>query len=183
MVSGFSVMIRGRVGERLGGLELAVGVDDLGALLPLRLGLEGHGALHVLGQVHLLDGHLGDLDAPGVRVRVDDGLELPAQLVALGEQLVERGLAQDGAQRCLGELGGGVDVVLHLEDGLERVHDPEVDDRVHLHRDVVPRDDVLGRHVHDDGAQGHPDHAVEGLEDEDEARALRCRAERGPGGR
>ena len=108
-------------------------MDDLGPLLALRLGLLGHGPLHLLGQVHGLDGHLGDLHAPGVRVLVDDLLEHGRQALALGEELVEVGLPQDAAQRGLGLLARGVEVVLHLHDGLDRVHDAEVDDRVHLH--------------------------------------------------
>src|ERR1700729_4001534 len=38
-------------------------------------------------------------------------------------------------------------VVLHVDDGFERVDDPVVDDRVHLQRDVVPGDGLLGRHA------------------------------------
>ena len=106
-----------------------------------------------------------------------------AEPLALGEQLVEVGLAQDAAQRGLRLLAGGVEVVLDLDHGLQRVHHAEVDDRVHLHADVVAGDHVLGRHVEDDGAQADPHHAVDGPGHDDEARALGLRAAACRGGR
>ena len=72
-------------------------------------------------QVHGLHRHLRHLDAPGIGVLVDDLLQHGGQALALGEQLVEVGLAQDAAQRGLGHLAGGVEVVLDLHDGLHRV--------------------------------------------------------------
>ena len=66
----------GGVGQLGGRLELAVGVNDLGALFTLRLGLLGHGPLHLLRQVHCLDFDQGDLDPPGVGLLVQDVLEL-----------------------------------------------------------------------------------------------------------
>ena len=163
----------GGLGELLRRLELALRVDDLRALLALGLRLLRHGALHLGRQVDLLHLDQRDLDAPGLRVLVDDLLEARVQLLALGEQLVERRLAEHAPQRRLRELRRRVEIVLDLHDRLVRVHDAEVDDRVDLHRDVVPRDDVLRRHVVDDGAQRHPDHRLERPEDEDEPGPLR----------
>ena len=40
-----------------------------------------------------------------------------------------------------------------MDHGALRIHDPEVDDCIHLHGDVVARDDVLARHVLDERAQ------------------------------
>ena len=111
------------------------------------------------------------LHAPGVGVLVDHLLQTRRQALALGEQLVEVGLAQDAAQRRLRLLARGVEVVLDLDDRLQRVHHAEVDDRVHLHADVVARDHVLGRHVEHDRAQAHAHHAVDGPGHDDEARA------------
>ena len=48
------MIVRG-VGEALRGLELALGVDHLGAPLALGLGLARHRALHLLRQVDVLD--------------------------------------------------------------------------------------------------------------------------------
>ena len=73
----------GGLAQLLGGLELALGGDDLGAPLALGLGLLGHGAPHLLGQVDLLHLDGGDLHAPGLGVPVDDLLQLPVDLVAL----------------------------------------------------------------------------------------------------
>ncbi len=66
-------------------------------------------------------------------------------------------------------------VVLDLDDRAARIHDAEVDDRVHLHRHVVARDDVLRRHVHDDRAQADAHHPVDRREDQDDAGPLRLR--------
>ena len=75
--------------ELLGGLELALGVDDLGPLLALGLGLAGHGPLHRVGQLHVLDLDDADLDAPRLCLLVDDLLEPLVDLVAVDEQLVQ----------------------------------------------------------------------------------------------
>ena len=98
-----------------------------------------------------------------------------AQPLALGEQLVEVGLAEDAAQGRLRLLAGGVEVVLDLHHRLHRVHHPEVDDRVHLHAHVVAGDHVLGRHVEHDRAQADAHHAVDGPGHDDEPRALGLR--------
>src|SRR5438093_4281031 len=52
------------------------------------------------------------------------------------------------------------------------MQDAEVDDRVHLHADVVPGDDVLRRHVQHDRAQADPHHAVDGPGHQRQPRAL-----------
>src|SRR5439155_16965212 len=84
----------------------------------------------------------------------------------------EVGLAEDAAQRRLGEETGGVEVVLHVHDRLHRVYDAEVDDGVDLQADVVLGDDVLGRHVQHHRAQADTRHPVDGPGDEDESGPL-----------
>ena len=64
-------------------------------------------------------------------------------------------------------------VLLHLHDRLSGVDDPVIEDRVHLERDVVPCDDVLGRHVVDDGAQRDSHHPIDEGEHQRDARPLR----------
>src|SRR5204863_5972364 len=64
-------------------------------------------------------------------------------------------------------------IALDFDDRLARLHDPEVDDGVHLYRHVVARDDVLRRDVHHDGPQADAHHAIDGREYEDYTRALR----------
>src|SRR5690606_24119263 len=48
----------------------------------------------------------------------------------------------------------------------------EVNDRANLDRDVVARDHVLRRHVHDDRAQIDAHHALNERDHDDQARAL-----------
>src|SRR5204863_981615 len=74
------------------GLELALGVDDLGAPLALGLGLAGDRALHVLRDLNVLDLDRGDLDPPGLRLVVDDLLEVLVELLALAQERVQIGL-------------------------------------------------------------------------------------------
>src|SRR3989442_1760429 len=106
----------------------------------------------ILGQAHL------------------DGL-LP-EPPALGGKLVQVGLAEDGPRGGPRPLAGRAQVVLDLDDRLQGIHHPEVDDRVHLHGDVVPGDHVLGGDVQDHGAQAHAHHAVDGPGHDDQTRAL-----------
>ena len=106
----------------------------------------------------------------GLGVLVDDPRELGVDLVARGEQVVELLLTEHAAQRGLGDLGRGVEVVLDADHRLGRVEDAEEDHRVHLHRHVVAGDDVLRRHVHGDRAQAHLHHLVDERHEEEEAR-------------
>ena len=158
--------------QLLRGLHLALGIDDPGAPLALRLGLAGDGADHALVQVHVLDLDVGDLDAPGVGLLVEDALDVLVELVALGEHLVQLVLAEHRAQRGLCQLAGGHVIVLHLNDHALRIDHPEVDHRVDLDRDVVARDDVLARHIHDDRAQVHPHHLLHDRDDDHQSRPL-----------
>jgi hypothetical protein len=54
----------GGFAESGGGKGFALGVDDLGALLPLGFSLLGHGTFHGVGQLDVLQLHQGHLDAP-----------------------------------------------------------------------------------------------------------------------
>src|SRR5256886_7421044 len=158
----------GRVGQLRRRLKLAVGVDDLGPPLALGLRLLGHRALHVLGEVDLLDLHRRHLDAPGLGVLVDDPLELLVDLVARREEVVELDLAEHAPERRLRDLRGRVEVVLHRDDRPLRIHDTEVDDRADLERHVVAGDHVLGRHVERDRLKAHLDHPVDERHEQDE---------------
>ena len=88
------------------------------------------------------------------------------------EHFVELVLAQHRAQRRLRELAGRLERVRDLNDRLRRIDDAEIDDGVHLHRNVVARDDVLRRHVQHDHAQVDLDHALDDRNHEDDARSL-----------
>src|SRR6266404_3153112 len=156
--------------QLFGGLQLAFGVDHLGAPLALGFGLARDGAHHRLVQVDVLDLDVGDLDAPGVGLRVEDSLDVEIELLALRQQLVELVLAQHRAQRGLRQLAGGLQEVDHLDDRVLRVDDAEIDHRVHLHRDVVARDHVLRRHVEHHGAQVDAHHLLDHRDDDDQPR-------------
>src|SRR3954471_13923806 len=93
-----------RVLELLRRLELALGVDDLRAPLALGFGLAGHRALHLRGDLDVLDLDDRDLDPPGAGLLVDDRLQDRVDLLAFGEQLVQGVLPEHGAQGGLGDL-------------------------------------------------------------------------------
>ena len=69
-------MTVGRLRQLLRRLELARGVNDLGALLALGLGLPRHRALHVLRQIDVLDLDRRHLHAPGIGALIENLLEL-----------------------------------------------------------------------------------------------------------
>jgi len=162
----------GGLGELARSLELAFGVDDFGPAFAFGLGLLGDGPDHILRKIDMLHLDELDLDAPRVGALVDNLLELGVELLPLRKEVVEIDLPEEAPERGLGELGGRVEVILDVDDALERLHDPEVEDGVDLHRDVVPRDDVLRGDVMGDQPEADPDHAVNGGEHQDNSRAL-----------
>ena len=146
-------------------------VDDLGAAFAFGFSLLGHGAEHVLRHIDLLDLNRDDLQAEGRGVAVDDGLDALVEAVAVCQKLVKIDLAQHGPERRLGKLGGLVDVIGDVDDGVNGIDDAERDDRVDLQGDVVARDDVLRRNLHGLLAQAHADNRLHGGKDEDESGA------------
>ena len=112
---------------------------------------------------------------PGVGALVQDVLQVHVQPFSLRQKVVEVDLAEDTPERGLRELGGGVVVALDLDDRAPGIHHAEIDHGVHLDRDVVPGDDILRRHVHDDRPQTDTDHAVDREKDQGESSAFRLR--------
>ncbi|MDT4840305.1 hypothetical protein FQZ97_741240 [compost metagenome] len=120
----------------------------------------------------MLDLDVGDLDAPGIGLGIQGLLDIDVEAFALGQHLVQLVLAEHRAQGGLGQLAGGHEEVLHLDDGALRVQYTEIDHRVDLHRDVVAGDHVLRRYVQHHGAQVHPHHLLDGRDDQHQPRSL-----------
>src|SRR5262249_10982818 len=161
-----------RLRELFRGLQLAVGMDHLGAALTLRFGLPRDRPHHGGIDVDVLDLHRGYLDAPGIGLRVEYALNVEIQLVALGEELVELMLAENGAQRRLRELARRLEEVRNLDDRPLRIYHPEIEHRVHFDGNVVARDDVLRRNVEHYDAQVDSDHLLNERNEHDEPRPL-----------
>ena len=80
----------GGLGHLGGGLEFTLGVDHLAPPFPLRLGLLGHGPLHLDGQVDGPQFHQGHLDAPGIGMFVQDLRQLGVDFLPLAESKSSR---------------------------------------------------------------------------------------------
>jgi len=92
----------------------------------------------------------------------------------MGEEFVEFLLAEDGAQRGLGELGSLVQIVGNFDYRLAGINHAQEDDGIYFQRDVVAGDDVLGRNFECFLAQRDPHDAVDGCEDENDAWTFRA---------
>src|SRR5262249_27590975 len=103
---------RRRLGEPLRRLVLPLRGDHFGPAFAFRLRLPGHRPAHLLGEIDVLDGDLNDLDAPRIRVLVDDRLKVRVDLLAFGEELVQLRLPAHATQRRLRILRGGEEEVL-----------------------------------------------------------------------
>jgi hypothetical protein len=84
--------------ELVGGQCLALGGDDLGPLLAFGLGLAGHGPLHGLGQLDVLELDQGHHHPPVLGGPVQDLADGQVDGVGLGQGLVQGVLADDLAQ-------------------------------------------------------------------------------------
>ena len=80
---------------------------------------------------------------------------------AFAPRLIQLGLAENGPERCLCQLRGGVEVVFDFRDRLVGHHHAEIHDRIHLYRYVIARDHVLGRDVHCYYPEAHLDHPID----------------------
>lgn len=127
----------------LAGHELTFGVDDGRALLPLGLGLLGHGADHGLGELDIFELDGLDVDTPISRVFVDDREDFGGDFFALRQELIEGSLTGDPAHGGLGELEHGVVDIFDFVDGFGGIGDFVVDHRVHFAGHVVFGDCVL----------------------------------------
>ena len=145
----------GGLGEFLGCLKFAVGGDDSGSSFTLGFGLAGHGALHRIGQHHVLDFDAIDVYAPAQRGTVEHHRQALVEAFTVGEQVIEVALADDRAQRGLRDLADRGHVVLDVDGDPYRIAHVEVDDGVDPDGDVVAGDAVLGGHGHRDDLHAH----------------------------
>jgi len=124
----------------------SLGVDDLCALLPLGLGLAGHGALHAVGQLNVLEFDEGHLNRPRQRRDVEDLPDVLVDAISLRERLVETVLADDLPKGRLGNLVNLVNCrldILDCHNGFLGVHHPVLGDCGNIDAHVVARDDAL----------------------------------------
>ena len=107
------------------------------------------------------DLHGRHLDTPGIGLRIQRLLNGDVEPLSLGQHFIELMLPEHRAQSGLGQLAGGDQEVLHLDDRLRRIDHAEVHHRVNFHRYVVARDHILAGHIHRHRPQPHPDHLLD----------------------
>src|SRR5260370_10795307 len=150
---------RGGLHHFFRGLKFAFGVDDLGTALALGFGLLGHGALHRVGQCHVLYLYRRDFHTPRFGLPVDYLLQLQVDRLALRKQVVQGGLTKHAAQRRLRHQRSSFKKVLHFHDGSLRVDDAEINNRIDCDRHVVSRHHLLFLDTDGDDAQIHSHHS------------------------
>ena len=123
--------------------KFAFRVNNLRSFLALSFCLARHSTLHRLRQLEIAHLDAGDLHAPRTGLRINHLLELGVDLVPLGQQMIEVGLAQNAPQRCLADQRRCAHVIEHLDYRLFGIDYPEIDDRVDFHRHVVASDGLL----------------------------------------
>ena len=87
--------------------------------------------------------------------------------------MIEVGLAQNAPQRCLTDQRRCAHVIEHLDYRLFRIDYPEIDDRVDLHRHVVPSDGLLRWDLERDDAQIDFTHALGARDQQDQTWSTR----------
>src|SRR3569833_1523736 len=134
-------------------------MDYFRAAVPLRLRLTGNGAYHALVDIDMLELDVGDLDAPGIRLLVEDTLDVGIEFFAARQHIVEFVLPQHRTQGGLRELPGRRIEIFHLYDGALRVHNAVIHHGIHLHRQLHhgDEDDETGA-LHSPEPPQHEDH-------------------------
>ncbi len=85
----------------------------------------------------MLDLHVGDLDAPGIGLLVENFLDIAVELIAFRQHLIQLMLPQNRSQCGLRQLTGGLKVVFHMDHRPLGIDHAEVNHRVDPHRHVV----------------------------------------------
>ena len=163
----------GRLAEFLRHLPLGIAEDHAGLPFALGLRLHRHRVLERGRDLHVLDLDRNDIDAPGLGARVDDALEVDAQLLPPLEHVGEHRLADHVAQRGLRRPVDRRDIVGDVERRHFRIdHLPE-QDRVDIDRHGVAGHRLFRLERRGDDANVDPEgHGVEDRHDEEQARAL-----------
>ncbi len=152
------------------GLILSFCSNDFRTPLALGFCLFGHGTLHFLRQVQVFNFDGVDLDPPLIRFRVQDRLQAMIDTVTLGQEFVQLKLPQHIAQHCLRFLIRCRVPIFDIDNRFLGAEDVEEHDRVHLQRDVVFGNDVLGRHIDRDDPGIHLVHAFDARDDKGQPR-------------
>src|SRR5262249_25905927 len=98
--------------------------------------------------VDVLNSHSGNLESPSLDVFFDMVLDRLGDLLPLGQELIERHLADDIAQRGLRVLSDHVTIVLDHDDRFGGVIDPKEEHTVDRDRYVISSDDLLLRNIY-----------------------------------
>jgi hypothetical protein len=101
------MMVASSLCQFAGRLIFSLCIDNFSTSLSLCLGLFGHGSLHFLGKIDMLNLDSGHLDAPWVRLGIQNLLKLSVYLLPLRKQLVQLSLSAHTAKGGLGKLGRG----------------------------------------------------------------------------
>ena len=160
------------IGEFHRGFLLALGLDDARALLADCFGLTRDGALHLRGNVEVLDLDRVEFDAPADAGRRQDVVEPLVDRGTVLEHLVEVALADRVAHRGLRRLD---DRRLPIGDGgddARRIERAEPQHGVDAHRDAVARDCLLRVERIGDGADVDLHDALDQRDQPEPARAL-----------
>ncbi len=132
----------------IGGLPLALGLQDDGALVAVGAHLLLHRVLDRRRRIDGLELDPGDPDAPPAGRLVEHAAQLAVDLVAGGQRLLEVHPTDHVAQRGDRQLLDGLDVVGDLVRRRPRVGHLEIDDRVDVDGQVVLGDHRLRRERH-----------------------------------
>ena len=81
-------------------------------------------------------------------------------------------LAEHGTQCGLGQLANVFEITLNLDNRLFRVNHAKIDDCVDLDGNIIFRNDILGRHVHDNDPKIDPLYLLDYRDHDDQPRAF-----------
>ena len=126
-----------------GGGQFTFSPDDGGAAFTFGLGLFGHDLLHIIGNGDVLKTDTGDINAPVNSFGINDLLDLIADLLAIGQQLVQFDTADHIAESSLSVLGDSIGKITDFEDGIFGFFNLEVNNTVDTNGNIIFGDNAL----------------------------------------